>query len=92
MGKLYSVLYRSGYRAIESLMFAITDKLAQDLMTVSDNARSGEYTLDEIADQIDLIIEMVQHQPENDQDSNDEENQSESEEYDEDGKLPRITF
>lgn len=58
-GKLYTVLENSGYPSIEDLIFSIIDKLAEDLGVISDNARSHEYSLENIADQIDEIMEMI---------------------------------
>lgn len=59
MGKLYTILNNSKYPSIDDLMFSVIDKLSEDLGEISDNARSREYTLDEIADQIEEIVKII---------------------------------
>lgn len=59
MRSLYGVLSDSRYLSLEDLFLSITDRLENDLMGISENAESGDYTLEEIVEQIDTVKNMI---------------------------------
>lgn len=56
---LYGILRDSKYPAVDELMFAIFDRLDNELCTLADNVSSEEYSNFEIVEQIDNIRKMI---------------------------------
>lgn len=56
---LYNVLKDSKYPAVDELLYAICDRIDNELCTLSDNVSLGEYSEYEIMEQIDNIRKMI---------------------------------
>lgn len=56
---LYSVLSDSKYPAVDELLYAICDRIDNELCTLSDNVESEEYSKFGIIEQIDNIRQMI---------------------------------
>ena len=54
-GTLNQVLEDSHYPTIATLVFAIIDKFDDELINIAGNCSSGQYTLDEIENQIEEL-------------------------------------
>ncbi len=56
---LYNVLKDSKYPAVDELLYAICDRIDNELCTLSDNVESEDFSKIEIIDQIDKIRRMI---------------------------------
>ena len=56
---LYNVLKDSKYPAVDELLYAICDRMDNELCTLSDNVESEDFSKIEIIDQIDKIRRMI---------------------------------
>lgn len=56
---LYNILEDSEYPAVDELLYAICDRIDNELCTLSDNIESDEYSKIEIINQIDNIRKMI---------------------------------
>ena len=59
MKDLNNLLKESRYPSLVDLLIAVTDQLDNSLLDISANCTSGNYTLDEIAEQIDSLREKI---------------------------------
>lgn len=55
MKDISNLLKESRYPSLVDLFIAAADQLDNSLLDISDNCTSGNYTLDEIAEQIDSL-------------------------------------
>lgn len=59
MKDLSNLLKESRYPSLVDLLIAAADQLDNSLLNISSNCSSGNYTLDEIAEQIDDLREKI---------------------------------
>lgn len=57
--RIYSVLSDSQYPTVGDLAFSIVRAISYELDIAIDNARSGIYSLDEIADQLEKLNNLI---------------------------------
>ena len=59
MKDISNLLKESRYPSLVDLFIAAADQLDNSLLNISSNCSSGNYTLDEIAEQIDDLREKI---------------------------------
>lgn len=59
MKGLYGLLNDTHYPSLDRLVYAIFDRLDNELLQIEENLESGEYSNEEIAEQVEVLRKRI---------------------------------